>query len=99
LLALIRSIQAELKGPFGSPRMARELRARGICASNSRVERLMREHGIRGATSAAARPLARCIRPQQIACLTNVADDLRMLEHAAKTYPGLIQLFLDYIPK
>ncbi len=48
LVALIRSIHAELKGAYGSPRMVRELRARGFSASKARVERLMREHGIRG---------------------------------------------------
>jgi putative transposase len=48
LPALIRSIHAALKGAYGSPRMMRELRARGICTSTARVERLMREHGIRG---------------------------------------------------
>lgn len=48
LLALIQSIDAELKGAYGSPRMVRELRARGFSASKARVERLMREHGIRG---------------------------------------------------
>ncbi len=47
MLALIRAIHAELKGAYGSPRMVRELRARGFPASKERVERLMREHGIR----------------------------------------------------
>jgi putative transposase len=47
LLALIKAIHQELKGAYGSPRMARELRARGFPASKPRVERLMREHGIR----------------------------------------------------
>lgn len=46
-LALIRAIHAELKGAYGSPRMVRELRARGFSASKDRVERLMRENGIR----------------------------------------------------
>jgi len=36
-----------LNGAYGSPRMVRELRGRGIPASKERVERLMREHGIR----------------------------------------------------
>lgn len=45
---LIQSIHAELKGAYGSPRMVRELRARGFPASKARVERLMREQGIRG---------------------------------------------------
>lgn len=48
LLALIQSIHAELKGAYGSPRMTRELRARGFPVSQPRVERLMRAHGIRG---------------------------------------------------
>lgn len=47
MLALIRAIHAELKGAYGSPRMVRELRARGFPASKARVERLMRVHGIR----------------------------------------------------
>ena len=46
MLALIRSIHAELKGAYGSPRMVRELRARGFSASKERVERLMRDNGI-----------------------------------------------------
>ena len=47
ILALIRAIHAEHKGAYGSPRMVRELRKRGIKASKERVERLMRDHGVR----------------------------------------------------
>lgn len=47
MLALIRAIHQELKSAYGSPRMVRELRARGFPASKPRVERLMRENGIR----------------------------------------------------
>lgn len=47
MVALIRAIHAELKGAYGSPRMVRELRARGFPASKGRVERLMRKYGIR----------------------------------------------------
>jgi putative transposase len=47
LLALIKAIHQEFKGAYGSPRMVRELRGRGFPASKPRVERLMREHGIR----------------------------------------------------
>jgi putative transposase len=47
LITLIRSIHAEFKGAYGSPRMIRELRERGFPVSKSRVERLMRENGIR----------------------------------------------------
>jgi putative transposase len=47
MLAVIRAIHAELKGAYGSPRMVRELRRRSFTACKQRVERLMRENGIR----------------------------------------------------
>jgi transposase InsO family protein len=47
MLTLIRAIHAEVKGSYGSPRMVRELRARGYPAGKDRVERLMAENGIR----------------------------------------------------
>jgi putative transposase len=47
MLALIQAIHQELKGAYGSPRMVMELRDRGFPASKERVERLMRENGIR----------------------------------------------------
>jgi transposase InsO family protein len=47
MVAVIRAVHAELKGAYGSPRMVRELRNRGFTASKERVERLMRENGIR----------------------------------------------------
>jgi len=46
MTALIRTIHAEFRGAYGSPRMVRELRARGFSASKERVERLMRDNGI-----------------------------------------------------
>ena len=48
LRVLIQSIHADCKGAYGSPRMVRELRARGFRVSKTRVERLRRQHGIRG---------------------------------------------------
>lgn len=47
LLTLIWTVHAEVKGAYGSPRMTEEIRDRGFPASKERVERLMREHGIR----------------------------------------------------
>ena len=47
MLTLIQSIHIELKGAYGSPRMVKELRERSFPASKERVERLMRENGIR----------------------------------------------------
>ncbi len=47
MLTLIRAIHQEIKGAYGSPRMVEELRGRGFPASKVRVERLMRENGIR----------------------------------------------------
>lgn len=48
LLAQIRAIHAESKGRYGSPRVRRELAAKGIHASKHRVARLMQENGLRG---------------------------------------------------
>lgn len=47
LLELVRAIHAQFKGAYGSPRMVDELRGRGFPASKARVERLMRDNGIR----------------------------------------------------
>lgn len=47
LLTLIRAIHAESKGAYGSPRIWREIKERGLPASRERVARLMTEHGIR----------------------------------------------------
>ena len=48
LLAVIHAIHTQIKGAYGSPRILREIRARGFPVSKERVERLMRENGIRG---------------------------------------------------
>jgi putative transposase len=47
LLAAARRVHAEVKGRYGSPRMAAELTARGHPCSENTVARLMREAGIR----------------------------------------------------
>ena len=47
MLTLIQAIHVEFKGAYGSPRMVREFRLRGFPASKERVERLMRENGIK----------------------------------------------------
>lgn len=47
LLVEIRTIHAESKRRYGSPRIHRKLRDRGIRCGKKRVARLMQEHGIR----------------------------------------------------
>ena len=47
MVALIEAISSEVKNAYGSPRITKELRARGFPASRQRVCRLMRENGIR----------------------------------------------------
>jgi putative transposase len=47
LLAHIRGVHAEFKGEYGWPRIWRELLARGIRVGKDRVQRMMREHGIK----------------------------------------------------
>ena len=46
LLVEIRAIHAEVKARYGSPRMHKELEARGHACCLNTVARLMREHGI-----------------------------------------------------
>lgn len=46
-VVLMKSIHAEFKGAYGSRRMHQELQGRGQRIGLRRVERLMREHGIR----------------------------------------------------
>jgi transposase InsO family protein len=48
LLGRIRAVHAESKGRYGSPRVHRELSAKGIHVSKHRIARLMRENGLRG---------------------------------------------------
>jgi putative transposase len=47
LLKLIKQVHAETKAAYGSPRIFQEIKARGHPVSEGRVERLMRENGIR----------------------------------------------------
>lgn len=47
LLTLIRSVHAESKQAYGSPRITEELKDRGIPVSRNRVRKLMQAHGIR----------------------------------------------------
>ena len=50
LLAAIRRVHARHRGRYGAPRIHAALRAEGRFVSRSRVERLMRRHGIRAIT-------------------------------------------------
>jgi putative transposase len=50
LSAEVREIHGEHKGRYGSPRIHRELRARGRRVGRKRVARLMRQEGLRGHT-------------------------------------------------
>ena len=45
--ALMKAIHAQVKGAYGSRRVHRELKEQGYCIGLSRVERLMRDNGIR----------------------------------------------------
>ena len=47
MLTIVESIHVEYKGAYGSPRMTRELRNRGVPAGKTRIERVMSENGIR----------------------------------------------------
>ena len=51
LSAQIGALFREYKGRYGSPRLERELRARGIVCNRKRVARLMRALGLRAKSS------------------------------------------------
>ena len=50
LSAHVRAIHREHRGRYGSPRVHRELRARGMRVGRKRVARLMSQNGLRGWT-------------------------------------------------
>jgi len=47
LITLIEAIDKEVKGAYGSPRMTAELKDRGYAVGKTRVENMMRKHGIK----------------------------------------------------
>lgn len=47
--AEVEAAHRRSRGTYGSPRIHRELRARGVRISRKRIERLMRERGLKGA--------------------------------------------------
>jgi putative transposase len=49
LAAEIAAVHQRSRGIYGSPRIHRELRAKGVRVGRKRVERLMRENGLQGA--------------------------------------------------
>ena len=48
LLGIIKQIHQKSNKTYGSTRIVREVRKRGIKANHKRIERIMKEHGIRG---------------------------------------------------
>jgi transposase InsO family protein len=57
LLGHVRRLYAQHRGRYGSPRLHAALRAEGRGVSRGRVERLMRQHGIRATASQRFRPV------------------------------------------
>ena len=57
LLEHVRRLHSQHRGRYGSPRLHAALRAEGRGVSRGRVERLMRQHGIRAAASRRFRPV------------------------------------------
>lgn len=49
LIVTIKAIDKEFHGTYGSPRMTRELRDRGICCNEKRIARLMKQADIKAA--------------------------------------------------
>jgi putative transposase len=47
----IQRVYHQKQGRYGSPRVTQQLRREGHCCNHKRVERLMRQHGLRGCSS------------------------------------------------
>lgn len=76
LLREIRVVHLESRGSYGSPRVHRELRERGLRVARKRVARLMKRHGIRGKAARRRRP-----RVAAVAQTTHVADHVQRRFH------------------
>jgi putative transposase len=50
LIQEIKRVHKAMRGNYGSPRLTRELRQAGHRCNHKRVERLMRQHGLKGST-------------------------------------------------
>ena len=59
LVTEIRKVHASSRGAYGAPRITAALRRRGRRINRKKVERLMREHGIRGITRRRRRSLTK----------------------------------------
>jgi hypothetical protein len=84
LLTLMRTVHAEVKGAYGSPRMTGEIRDRGFPVSKERVERLMRENGIRARAQA---PLPGDNRLE--AQTASRTESVESRVHACRAEPGV----------
>src|SRR5688500_17281730 len=56
LLERIKKIHEAKRGIYGSPRMTQELRRTGQRCNHKRVERLMRQQGLKGCTGRKRKP-------------------------------------------
>lgn len=84
LLALSQSIHAELKGAYGSPRMIKELRGRGLSAGKERVERLMRENNARHKRRYKATTDSKHVRPVANRCHSTIAPGNIVVVHPSR---------------
>ena len=93
LIEDIRRVHQQKKGRYGSPRITEQLRRQGHRCNHKRVERLMRQNGLRGCSS----------RKRRV-CTTNsdhdqpVAPNL-LLERAAPSRPNEVWVAdITYVP-
>jgi len=92
LLAAIEQVHAEVRGRYGSPRMAAELNARGHECVENTVAKLMREHGIR------AKSARRFVRTTDSRHGQPVADNLLGRDFAPADPNAVWGTDITYIP-
>jgi transposase InsO family protein len=86
LVVEVRAVFAEKKRRYGSPRVCRELRKRGVCVGRHRVARLMREQHLR------ARPRRKFVRTTEsnhdLPTPPNVLDRQFSVEEPDRVWAG-----------
>ena len=97
LVAEIAGAHKRSRGIYGSPRVHRELRARGVRVAKKRVERLMRERGLQGrrkrrfcrtTDSNHAHPVAPNLLERRFE--TKAPNEAWVGDDALKTKPGVV---------
>ncbi|QEL16818.1 IS3 family transposase [Limnoglobus roseus] len=92
LVAHIRAVHAEVRGRYGSPRLARELKARGVACCVNTVAKAMAAHGLR------AKAVKRFVRTTDSGHRLPVSENVLARDFAAARPNEKWAMDLTYVP-